>query len=159
MSGVSDIYQEVILDHNKKPRNYKVVKDANHYCHGVNPLCGDDYHVFVKTTPEGVIDDIGFQGEGCAISKASASMMTSNVKGKPISEATEAICHFIELITRDCLEEKKEAMGSLMAFEGVRKFPVRVKCAALAWRALEKALKNESIKDKPSENELMISTE
>jgi nitrogen fixation NifU-like protein len=155
---IGDIYQEVILDHNKNPRNFKVVTEANAYSHGHNPLCGDDYHLFLKIDNHGLIQDIGFQGQGCAISKSSASMMTTKVKGMSIKEAEKLTDHFIEMVTRECLQERHQALGNLMVFEGVRKFPIRVKCATLIWRTLQDAIKNQ-IQGLASTKPHVISTE
>ena len=143
---LEQIYQETILDHNRKPRNFKEVPGADKHSHGINPLCGDDYHIYLKTSPDGVISDVGFQGSGCAISKASASMLTQAVKGKKLEEALELKEKFIGLVTRDCVTEKRDpqALGSLMSFEGVRRFPIRVKCATLIWHAMSDAIQNKS---------------
>ena len=137
---LSDIYQEVILDHNKKPRNFAVLNDASHHSHGVNPLCGDDYHLYLKVDPSGTIQNASFQGSGCAISKASASMLTTSIKGKKIEEAEALKDKFLKLVTCGEYADTKE-LGSLRAFQGVRMFPVRVKCATMIWHALEDALR------------------
>lgn len=142
---LDQIYQEVILDHNRKPRNFRVIPDASHSSHGVNPLCGDDYRLYLKVGGDGMIQDAAFQGAGCAISKASASMLTQAVKGKPVSAAADLKEKFIRLATRGCVASEvpdPDALGSLVAFEGIRRFPIRVKCATLVWHALEDALKN-----------------
>jgi len=141
---LEQIYQETILDHNKKPRNFRAMADSNRKSHGVNPLCGDDYHVYLKVNPQGVIEDASFEGMGCAISKASASILTQMVKGKTLADASALKDKFVGLVTRDCVTEIKDpaSLGSLVAFEGVRRFPVRVKCATLAWHTLADAMKN-----------------
>ncbi len=141
---LDQIYQEVILDHNRKPRNFRAIAGATHASHGYNPLCGDDYHLYLKVSPAGSIEDAAFEGSGCAISKASASILTQMVKGKTAAAASELKARFTGLVTRDCVSDVKnpEALGSLMAFEGVRRFPIRVKCATLIWHTLEDALKS-----------------
>lgn len=135
------LYQDVILDHNKTPRNYKVLENPTQYSHGVNPLCGDDYHLYLKVDALGKIEDIGFQGSGCAISKSSASMMTSFIKGKQIDEVEKIKQSFLELLTKDNVsQDAKDAVGRLILFQGVKDFPVRVKCATLIWHTLNDAL-------------------
>ena len=137
------LYQDVILDHNRRPRNFKEIPNATQYSHGVNPLCGDNYHLYVTLGQDGVIQDIGFQGAGCAISKSSASMMTTVVKGKKVQEALQVKDSFVDLLTReDVSEDVKKNVGRLSLFEGVKEFPVRVKCATLIWHALADALKD-----------------
>ena len=138
MSELTDLYQEVILDHNKKPRNFQKLADANRSAEGFNPLCGDQIQLYVKVE-DGVIRDIGFQGSGCAISKASASLMTSTLKGKSEKEADELFERFHRLVTKDEATDP-EALGKLAVFSGVREFPARVKCASLAWHTLRAAL-------------------
>jgi nitrogen fixation protein NifU and related proteins len=142
MSDLSDLYQEVILDHNKRPRNYGALVGANRVAHGHNPLCGDK--LVVSATVEGdVISDIKFEGSGCAISKASASLMTDAVKGHSVAEAHELFRHFHEMVTTDVDPQvSADAVGKLVVLAGVREFPVRVKCASLAWHTLEAALAN-----------------
>jgi nitrogen fixation NifU-like protein len=142
---LDDLYQEVILDHNKRPRNFEKLADANASAHGHNPLCGDDYEVYLVTDAAGTIQKVRFQGQGCAISKASASMMTTMVEGKSKKDAEKLKDQFIRVITDDAVTSSdREAVGRLKIFEGVKQFPVRVKCAALAWRTLEEALKDQS---------------
>lgn len=140
---LDQIYQEVILDHNRKPRNYRPISGATHSSHGYNPLCGDDYRLYLKIGPDGKIQDAAFEGSGCAISKASASILTQMIKGKDAAAAADLKNLFVGLVTRDCVSGAKdpEVLGSLMAFEGVRRFPIRVKCATLIWHTLEDALK------------------
>ena len=142
---LDDLYQEVILDHNRRPRNFKKLEDANAYAHGHNPLCGDDYFLYLVVDPSGLIKKIGFEGDGCAISKSSASMMTTAVEGKSIQEVETLKDHFIHLLTNDKVSEPvRTGVGKLKIFEGVKQFPVRVKCATLIWRTLEEALKDKS---------------
>ena len=137
------LYQEVILDHNHRPRNFKTIPSATQYSHGVNPLCGDDYHLYLVTDAGGTIQDVGFQGAGCAISKASASMMTAFIKGKTVKDAAGLRENFLKLMTEDSAPSAvKEAIGRTIIFEGVKEFPVRVKCATLIWQALGDALKD-----------------
>lgn len=141
---LEDLYQEVILDHNRRPRNYKILEGATAEIHAYNPLCGDDYHVYLKVR-DGSIEDVAFQGKGCAISKSSASMMTTKVKGRQKKEVLELKRKFIDLVTKDASEESQDAtLGSLKIFEGVKKFPIRVKCATMVWHALEEALEKAS---------------
>jgi nitrogen fixation NifU-like protein len=140
---LSHLYQEVILEHNRHPRNYKEVEKPTHCSHGHNALCGDDYHLYLAVDANGVIQDVGFQGAGCAISKSSASILTTLIKGKTIQEAMQLKERFTEFMTGpSATPEQKEALGRLMMFEGVKEFPVRVKCATLSWHTLGDALKN-----------------
>lgn len=135
------LYQEVILDHNRKPRNFKEIQNPTLYSHGVNPLCGDNYHLYIKLDADKKIEDVGFYGSGCAISKSSASIMTTLVKGGTLSSARELMKSFLDLMTKYPLpEEAKQKCGRMAIFEGVREFPVRVKCATLIWHALRDAL-------------------
>jgi nitrogen fixation NifU-like protein len=133
-----ELYQEVILEHSKKPRNFHVLEAANHKAEGYNPLCGDHFTVYVDVK-DGAISDIGFQGSGCAISKASASMMTQMLKGKTTGEAEETFTKFHDLVTGHT-GGGGEDLGKLAVFAGVSEFPLRVKCATLAWHALRAAL-------------------
>jgi len=143
MSELNELYQQLILEHNKSPRNFKKVEHFTHDADGYNPLCGDHYHVWLKLDGD-IISDIGFQGSGCAISKSSASMMTSALKGASISDAKNLFEKFHSVILTkigDAIpEEKIEELGSLGALAGVREFPARIKCASLAWHALNAAL-------------------
>ena len=140
---LGQLYQDVILDHNRRPRNFKEIASPTQYAHGVNPLCGDDFHLYLQVDPQGTIQDIGFQGNGCAISKASASMMTTLVKEKKLKDAEEMKNAFIEMLTKDNLESgTKDKVGRMTIFEGVKEFPVRVKCATLIWHTLGDALKD-----------------
>lgn len=136
MSDLSDLYQQVILDHNRNPRNFRPVPGANRSAEGYNPLCGDRISLEVRVEDD-VIRDIGFQGSGCAISKAAASLMTAAVLGKPTAEAEALFQAF-----RDMLAGGADAPGKLVAFAGVRAFPARVKCANLSWHTLHAALQN-----------------
>ena len=140
MTALSDLYQEVILDHNKTPRNYRAVEGATHSGLGHNPLCGDQLALYVKVE-DGVIRDIGFQGKGCAISKASASLMTEAVKGKTVEEAEALFARFHDLLTGPPdVKADAKSFGKLAVFSGVREFPARVKCATLSWHTLHTAL-------------------
>ncbi|MBI2430383.1 MAG: SUF system NifU family Fe-S cluster assembly protein [Ignavibacteriales bacterium] len=143
MSEVNELYQQLILEHNKSPRNFKKLENATHDADGYNPLCGDHYHVWLKLDGD-TIADIGFQGSGCAISKSSASMMTSAVKGATIQEAKEMLEKYHSVIMTkigdEIPEEKIESLGSLGALAGVREFPARIKCASLAWHTMNAAL-------------------
>ncbi len=139
---LDELYQEVILDHNRKPRHFGKLDDATAYAHGVNPLCGDDFEVYLVLDAGGTVRKVAFQGQGCAISKASASLMTDAVEGRTVKEVSDLKDHFIHLlIDATASPEHREGVGKLKFFEGVKNFPVRVKCATLAWRALEEALK------------------
>jgi nitrogen fixation protein NifU and related proteins len=141
MSDLRDLYQQVILDHQKKPRNFRALPTANRHAEGFNPLCGDKISLFVKME-NGVIQEVGFQGAGCAISTASASMMTESVKGKTPAEAEAIFKRFQDLVTSDPHGKvNAPELGKLEVFSGVREFPVRVKCATLAWHTLRAALK------------------
>lgn len=140
---LESLYQEVILDHNRRPRNFKPLENATQYCHGLNPLCGDEYHLYLVVDPAAnIITDVGFQGQGCAISKASASIMTTEIKGKPVHDALALKDAFIEMLVKDPTPDgARQKVGRLTLFEGVKEFPIRVKCATLAWHALADALK------------------
>ena len=137
VSDLSDLYQEVILDHNRRPRNFRVLEHATHQAEGYNPLCGDRLSLFL-TLDGDVITDVGFQGSGCAISKASASLMTESVKGKTLAEAQALFERFQRMITGSS-EPAPADLGKLNVLAGVRQFPVRVKCATLAWHTLRAA--------------------
>jgi nitrogen fixation protein NifU and related proteins len=135
-----ELYQELILEHSKAPRNFGELKAANHQAEGYNPLCGDQFTVYLDVEGDS-IRDIRFHGSGCAISKASASMMTQSVKGKTLAEAEELFRRFHELLTTEqSVNGDRDKLGKLMVFSGVREFPVRVKCATLAWHTLQAAL-------------------
>jgi nitrogen fixation NifU-like protein len=140
MSELQELYQQVILDHNRKPRNFRKLPQATQHAEGVNPLCGDAMRVEVHVE-DGVIRDIAFQGSGCAISKASASMMTSHLKDKTVAEAREAFGSFHAMVTGAGTPAGASAgLGRLTVFAGVREFPSRVKCATLPWHTLRAAL-------------------
>ncbi|MGA8765833.1 MAG: SUF system NifU family Fe-S cluster assembly protein [Candidatus Acidiferrales bacterium] len=140
MSDLRDLYQDVILEHSKAPRNYRELPAANHKAEGFNPLCGDRFTVYVALEGD-AIRDISFQGSGCAISKASASMMTQIVKGKTMAEAEKIFGRFHEMVTGHAPAGGNESeLGKLTVFSGVSEFPVRVKCATLAWHTLHAAL-------------------
>ena len=145
-----ELYQEVILDHGKHPRNFRHPADANLEAHGYNPLCGDQLTVYVKRDDGGVIRDIAFEGRGCAISTASASLLTEALKGKTLDDAEALFESFHELVTGLQPAHDEPGLGKLAAFSGVCDYPTRVKCATLAWHALHAALEG----DKP-----VVSTE
>jgi nitrogen fixation NifU-like protein len=143
MSELNDLYQEVILDHNKNPRNFREIPAANYKADGNNPLCGDALRVYVEMEDERV-KDVAFKGSGCAISKASASMMTQTVKGKTKEEAEKIFNEFHRMVLGELDEEQDEnSLGKLKIFAGVREFPARVKCASLSWHTLNAALHGE----------------
>jgi nitrogen fixation NifU-like protein len=141
MRDLRELYEEVILDHNRNPRNYpKTPEGANHSAHGFNPVCGDEFEVHIRVK-DGVIEDIGFDGAGCAISTASASLMTEAITGMPITEAMDLFHKVHDLLT----EEKQagdptEFLGKLTVLTGVKEYPMRVKCATLAWHTMVAAL-------------------
>jgi len=140
MADLSELYQQVILDHNRKPRNFKVLDPANRKQEGYNPLCGDQFTLYLDMDGD-LIREIGFQGSGCAISKASASMMTTMVKGKTKAEAVEMFDEFHRMVKGELdLESTPNHLGRLKIFAGVREFPARVKCASLSWHTLRAAL-------------------
>ena len=142
-SELKELYQQVILDHNKNPRNFRKMEKANHFAEGYNPLCGDKLNIYVELE-DGKIKDISFQGSGCAISKASASLMSSMVKGLPVEEAEMLFEKFQAVITGRITEEEDiDKLGKLAVFAGVREFPSRVKCASLAWHTMVAAFKQE----------------
>jgi nitrogen fixation NifU-like protein len=143
MSELSELYQQVILDHNKKPRNFRKLETANHTAEGYNPLCGDQLTIYMNLEDDRVTD-VGFEGSGCAISKASASMMTQAVKGKSKEQAEALFNEFHSMVTGELDEENEEnTLGNLKIFAGVREFPVRVKCATLPWHTMHAALNKE----------------
>ena len=143
MSELSELYQQVILDHNKKPRNFRKPETANHSAEGYNPLCGDQLTVYLDLEDD-TVKDVGFEGSGCAISKAAASMMTQAVKGKSKEQAENLFQEFHSMVTGELNEETDEnSLGNLKIFAGVRECPVRVKCATLAWHTLHAALNKE----------------
>ena len=138
-----ELYQQVILDHNKSPRNFKKLENANHTAEGHNPLCGDRIDIYLDVE-DGIVMDVSFLGSGCAISKASASLMSTIIKGKTIEEAKNIFERFHDLVTGNLNnEEEIEELGKLAVFAGVKDFPVRVKCASLAWHTMISALNKE----------------
>ena len=143
------LYQELILEHNRKPRNFREIENADRKVEGHNPLCGDELTLWMKLEGD-AIADVSFKGQGCAISKASASLMTSAVKGKSRRDAEELFEKFHHLVTGTLPESEQGSLGPLRALGGVSRFPLRVKCASLAWHALHAALES---------NESTISTE
>ena len=151
MLDLRDLYQEIIVDHNRKPRNFGKMENATSMAEGYNPLCGDKLNLYLKTE-DGRIDDVSFDGTGCAISVASASLMTESLKGKTFSEAEQIFQDFHKLVTEDtnAPDEITEHLGKLAVFAGVREFPTRVKCATLCWHTLHSILEG---------NESAVSTE
>jgi nitrogen fixation protein NifU and related proteins len=145
MSDLRELYQQVILDHNKNPRNYHDMADATSHVEGYNPLCGDHYTIYLKVDGE-TIQEVSFTGSGCAISKASASVMSSTVKGKSKGEAEALFETFHRLVTGDASGLSAADLGRLAAFSGVSEFPARVKCATLAWHTLRSALEGKQDK-------------
>ena len=134
---VDDLYQETILDHSKRPRNFHVMPDANRHAEGYNPLCGDKLRLFLKVEND-IVQDASFEGSGCAISTASASLMTESLKGKTREEALKLLDKFHALLTTDVAAAQD--LGKLVVFCGVRDYPARVKCATLCWHTLKSAL-------------------
>ena len=143
MSGLNELYQEVILDHNKRPRNFRSIEPASHRAEGHNPLCGDRLSLYLQVSG-GTIDDVAFQGSGCAISKASASLMTDAVKGQSVESAHALFARFHAMVTTPP-DQPVEDLGKLSVLAGVREFPVRVKCASLCWHTLKAALNQEEV--------------
>lgn len=141
MSSLEALYQEIILEHNRKPRNFREMPDATRTVDGRNPLCGDQLTLWLKLNHDTVVD-VSFKGSGCAISKASASLMTAAVKGKTRTEAEALFDKFHRLVMGKLPESEQESLGSLRALAGVSRFPLRVKCASLAWHALRSALES-----------------
>ena len=136
--SLNDLYQEVILDHNRRPRNFRRLERPTHEAEGYNPLCGDRVSVFLQVHADRIAD-VGFEGSGCAISKASASLMTDRVKGCTVEEARDLFARFQRMVTTPP-DQAVEDLGKLSVLAGVREFPVRVKCASLAWHTLKAAL-------------------
>jgi nitrogen fixation protein NifU and related proteins len=139
MANLEALYQEVILDHNRKPRNFREIENADRRIDGRNPLCGDQVTVWLMLDGDRV-EDASFKGVGCAISKSSASLMTAAIKGKTVAESKKLFERFHDMITGKLTEEQRVEMGSLAALGGVSKFPLRVKCASLAWHAMKSGL-------------------
>jgi len=143
MSADQELYQQVILEHNKKPRNFREIEDASHRAEGFNPLCGDHLWIYLKVA-DGIVVDIAFKGDGCAISKASASMMTAFIKGKTVEEAKRTFSDFHKLVIGELKPETDpHVLGRLTIFSGIWKYPSRVKCAALAWHTMNGALSDQ----------------
>jgi nitrogen fixation NifU-like protein len=138
-SELSDLYQEVVLDHGKRPRNFGPLEGATHQAEGLNPLCGDHFKVYAKVEG-GAVREARFEGSGCAISKASASVMTGIVKGKTREEIDKLFEQFHRVVTEGVRPGDEESLGKLAVFGGVHDYPTRVKCASLAWHALRAAL-------------------
>ena len=139
MSNLHDLYQEILLEHNNRPRNFRILEDANRQADGYNPLCGDQITLYLKVE-EDVITDVAFQGVGCAISRASASMLTQSVKGQTLEKAEEIFDGFHSLITDPDADVDYDALGDLEVLSGVSAFPTRIKCAVLAWHTLNAAI-------------------
>ena len=149
MSDLRDLYQELVLDHGRNPRNLRSMHDCdgNHGCshrEGYNPLCGDKLKLYVKHS-EGTLDDLCFEGDGCAIFTASSSMLTEALKGKSLAEVKTILGEFIEMLTNEDAVPDPDGLGKLAVFGGVKDFPARVKCATLPWRALEAILESQGM--------------
>ena len=145
MFELRDLYQQVIVDHNKSPRNFGKLDGANREAEGYNPLCGDRLHVYLRVNEAGIIEDVSFEGEGCAISMASASLMTEALKGKPVADFQPLFEDFQHMVTADTDEAPDEArLGKLAVLAGVREFPSRIKCAILCWHTLRSAVKGDA---------------
>ncbi|HCH10960.1 MAG TPA: SUF system NifU family Fe-S cluster assembly protein [Dehalococcoidia bacterium] len=141
MYDLEDLYQEIVMDHNRRPRNFKKLENAQRTAEGFNPLCGDQISLYLNVDDDGVIEDIGFEGAGCAISKATASMMTEAIKGKNVDKAEEIFEAFRHMLTRKPEEDYDyELLGDLEILQGVSQFPTRIKCATLSWHTLNSAL-------------------
>ncbi len=144
MMDIQDLYQELILDHNKRPRNRRKMEQADGQCDGYNPLCGDRVTVFVKVNGD-VVEDVSFEGSGCAISTASASLMTECIKGRSVAEAKVMFERFREMVTGGSgADSRGDSLGKLQVFSGVSRYPARVKCATLVWHTLRGALADDA---------------
>ena len=141
MSELEELYQDMIMEHNRKPRNFRLLEGADRSADGFNPFCGDKIAVYVNLHGD-TITDVRFEGSGCAISKASASLMTDSVKGKTLVETRELFDRFLNLVTDGDVADDDEALGKLAVFAGVRDYPTRVKCASLAWHTLRAAVED-----------------
>lgn len=141
MSDLRDLYQEVVIDHGRRPRNFRALEHATHNAEGYNPLCGDRLKLYIEVE-DGVIRDAAFKGSGCAISTASASLMTEHLKGKTPEEAARVFEAFHKLLTEDGALPDADVLGKLAVLAGVRDYPTRVKCATLAWHTLQAALES-----------------
>lgn len=143
MFELRDLYQQVIVDHNKAPRNFGKLEHYNHDADGYNPLCGDKLHVYLNVNGDGIIEGVSFEGEGCAISVASASLMTEALKGTPVAEFKEKFEQFQHMVTSDLDETPdEETLGKLAVLSGVREFPSRIKCAVLCWHTMKSAVED-----------------
>lgn len=140
MSDITELYQQMIIEHNKKPRNFRKIENPTHQAEGFNPLCGDHYHVYLNVDNEGKISDVSFEGTGCAISKSSASMMTGALKGKSTDQATDLFERFHKLLTGELDSSEMSNLEKLKIFSGIWKYPSRVKCASLCWHTMKNAL-------------------
>ncbi len=158
MSNLEALYQEVILDHNRKPRNFREMENADRRIDGRNPLCGDEITLWIKLDGDRVAD-VSFKGTGCAVSKSSASLMTAAVKGKTVAETRALFDRFHDMIVGKLSDAERATMGSLAALGGVSRFPVRVKCASLAWHALKSALDGGGQQEVSTEREGPAATE
>ena len=141
MSDIEDLYQDLILDHNRNPRNFKVLEKYTQSAEGFNPLCGDKVTIYAKCEGD-ILKEISFQGSGCAISKASASLLTTVIKDKKIDEVKRIFEKFHQMVTGEIADSNLKELGKLSAFQGVKEFPIRVKCATLAWHTLKAALES-----------------
>jgi len=146
MSDLNDLYQEIILDHNKRPRNFRVIENPTHTAEGYNPLCGDRYTVYLNIEND-IIEDISFQGNGCAISKSSASLMTERLKGATLQEAEEYFGFFFTMLTDDREMDMPESFEKIAILEGVKEFPMRIKCATIAWHSAKSAIAGKQVAD------------
>jgi len=145
MFELRDLYQQVIVDHNKSPRNFGKLDSFNHEADGYNPLCGDRLHVYLNVNDTGIIENVSFEGEGCAISVASASLMTDALKGTPVADFQQRFEGFQHMVTSDLDEEPDTGvMGKLAVLSGVREFPSRIKCASLCWHTMKSAIEDSS---------------
>ena len=143
MFDLQDLYQEVIVDHNRSPRNFHKLEDANRTAEGYNPLCGDQLTVFMKVV-DGIIEEVTFEGTGCAISIASASLMTLQIKGKREEEASALFQGFHDMVTEEGEQGPDKSMGKLAVLAGVRRFPSRIKCATLCWHTMKAAMEGDT---------------
>ena len=151
MSDLNELYQEILLEHNSKPRNFRKLDQANHTADGFNPLCGDRISLYLQVE-DGIITDVGFQGTGCAISRASASMMTQSIKGKSQKQAREIFEAFRRMVTLgEEQDTDSDTLGDLFVLAGVSRYPARVKCATLSWHTLQAALNGK--RDRPTSTE------
>jgi len=143
MFDLGDLYQQVIIDHTKSPRNFGKLEPCSHDAEGFNPLCGDQLHVYLQVNDDNIIEDVKFEGQGCSISTASASLMTQALKGKPVSEFERLFEAFHNMATADMSEvPDEETLGKLAVLAGVKEFPARIKCATLCWHTLKAAIED-----------------